>query len=106
LEPFTNVTAGCNQPPQHSQGVNHKMDSYDRNMDEQIKQVLAEETYSRSDWPAQAEYIAASVCCWSEECEDLLKVAEEGDFLDFFDEEALLVSGCLLRFESFRLNSL
>ena len=82
------------------------MDSDDRITDEQIKQVFAEETYSRSDWPAQMEYLATAVCCWSAESEALLDVEAEGEVIPFCDVEALLASGDVLGFDSFRLNSL
>ena len=57
--------------------------------DVQLKQVLAEETYSSNDWPNQLEYFAASLCCWSDEHEEV-------------DTEALLVSGRLLPYYKFR----
>ena len=73
---------------------------HDRSTDVQIKQVLAEETYSPNDWQTQLEYVAAAMCCWSDEHEALLEDLSKVD--EDFQNEATLVSGRLLPFYKFR----
>ena len=67
--------------------------STDRITDEQIMQVLAEETHWPTNWQSQMEYIAAALGCLVDGCAEL----PEGR-----DEHTLLVNGELLPFRAFR----